>query len=200
MRAFQLRHTQLMAARRALLRRLSDAEKAAVQCYTNLDPDRLGCGFQVNRALRSGSTEHADTVRALDAVFSKAGGAALPPSVHVLYRGVGADAALLGLPQPGTHVTMPTYLSTSHVLPRALFYAGGEVVLRFRVTRHWSARWFYSPNEEEVVLERGTAWRVLAVRVGVRVPRRATVHPRSPLTDHSDHVPLVVTMVDVVPA
>jgi hypothetical protein len=91
-------------------------------------------------------------------------------------------------------VTFRGFTSTSPLVSRALLY--GDVVLRMRVSSRLRS-WLFSAFEEEVVLPRGTRWRVAGVRRGVRRDPRMR-HPRDPDADYGAVFPARVTLVDLV--
>lgn len=132
----------------------------------------------------------------------------IPASVRTLYRGTrfenlaivdagGAHRRCEGPPQTGALVQIDAFASTSFALARSLLYAR-TVLLRFDVGGQWrGARWVYSPLEEEVIIDRGTTWRVVRVWRDVPVPAACTVHPRQPSLSLAGAVVPVVTVIDL---
>jgi hypothetical protein len=183
---------ELSASMRSL--RLTRDQRAALRCYVNLRTSQGdGCGYQMNRALRDSPHGGPDVPHALQQTISNLDDAidanrhAIP--IRYLFRGVG------GKFKTGDVLTMKSFLSTSPLVSRALMYGG--VILRLRVNLKL-LHWLFSPNEEEVVVARGSRWRVTRVRTDVR-PDPNMRHPRDPTNPAhaTDVFSARVTLVDL---
>jgi hypothetical protein len=156
----------------------------------------------VNAALRNGDNRfsayyaYGRQVRAaLDSAFAKM--TQQPPPVCTLFRGVRSWPGIVL--RQGSRLRLPGYTSTSHVLARALMYASDLLmVVRVADATGWNCRWFYSHNEDEVVLDRGSVWRIVRVLKDMEIPERVTRHPAHPTEDIV--APAHVTVVELHPA
>lgn len=190
-------HESLMRTRRSLLRRLQPMERDALACYANLDSGRAGCGFEMNRELRSsgrGNRLLMERIAGMDGVFAKAN-RTLPDPIRYLYRG--EMMSTKRIPTVGSMYADPAYLSTSPLLARALMYAGTPTPAILMYDLAGDTRWVYSPNEEEVILCRGIRWRVERVLRNVKVDPRMSRHPRDPETDLCAIIPSHITVIVV---
>lgn len=194
--AWLVAHKSLMRNRRSPPRRLDPVERDVLSCYINLDMQNAGCGFTINRQLRSqgrGDPVITERIACMDGVLNKS--RPLPDSIRYLYRGI-SGKSIRKIPAVGSVYADAAYMSTSPLLPRALLYAGrNPVILRIDTENLKST--VYSPNEEEIVLDRGIIWRVTSVHRNIRVDPRMARHPRDPDTDLSYIIPQRVTVIDL---
>jgi hypothetical protein len=178
----------LKRLRSAHRRRMSAEQREAVDLYTNMREP--GAGMRLNEVIRAG--ERRRVTSALDAAI-RSSRMSLPSNVPfppVLFRGVsGAGARHIARFAEGARVRMDGYLSTTFMPFQAMLYAGRPcclLELRFggTVTQPMpqDCPCVYSPDEDEIVLPRGTTW----VYVGRRMWTPATddpslLHPTMPV-------------------
>ena len=176
-RAYEARREELMRARAASRRRMGPDLRAAVDAYANLRGD--GAGFAINRAaILNGTTaaETRDLVLAVDAALSFGGRGGRTSSGEPLFRGLGGEYGRRlaeRWTRPGTAVTFPGFLSTSFMPVTPLLYASPTLL----VLRSHGLPFYFAPREDELVLPRGTRWRL--VKRYRATPTRASLnHPR----------------------
>ncbi len=179
--------TALKRMRVNLRRRLTDGEKESIDAYANLALPVPG--FVMNRLLRSLPPRAARAVvtaarkyiALLDSAMSK--GYAFPnDAVKVVYRGV--SRAEVARWKVGSVRTFPAFMSTSFRPAHAFMYQKCcVIVVRGSGSAGSATRFVYSPNEEELVFDRGTKLRLMSVR-RVRTAPAFWKHPSYPLEDH----------------
>lgn len=176
----------LKRVRTNLRRRLTPDEKRAVDTYANLVVPRAG--FVMNMILRGAPLNGVDepTVRAakeciphLDAVMAKA--RFFPTEdIGVVYRGV-AQGEVEGW-KVGDTRTSKGFVSTSFLPARAFLYQGCCIVVIDASGGEGRTKFVYSPNEEELILDRGTRLRLESVRT-VKATTALFKHPKYPVSD-----------------
>ena len=175
----------LMRMRANLRRRLTADEKESIDAYANLiDP---APGFVMNRILRSlPLSEPRSTIdvakhyiKYLDAALAKA--YEFPNKhVKVLYRGV--RRAEVARWSPGTVRTFKAFMSTSYLPAQAFIYQRCCVIVVHGSGVH-KTKFVYSPNEDEIVLDRGTKLRLLSIKK-VKTTQDFWKHPHIPIEHH----------------
>ena len=164
-----------------LRRRLTQDEKDAIFAYAN-----EFFGFDINRLLRSEPISKGRSIEAtkryianLDAAMAKA--YSFPNDVvKVVYRGTSMEE-VAGW-DVGTVRTFKTFLSTSFQRARALLYQKCCVIVIRGSKNGVTAKFVYSPTEEELVLDRGTSLVLKAIRT-VKTTVRTWKHPDYPASD-----------------
>lgn len=166
----------LMRARAAHRRRMDAEQRAVVDRYFNALEDAYA--QRLNRRLRTrdGCAPWCRDVRLLDAAFQLP---ACPPAPPTLYRGLRQLRQGTQL-RVGQRVHFRGFLSCSILPLQACLYsepapAGMLLVLQLNESR---IPGLFSPTEDEVVLPRGTAWRVQAVTPALPLTREVLRHPR----------------------
>jgi len=174
-RARRLRRMSRMSGGMLLLRALTG--------YANVVDSEPGIGKAMNHLLWTGRTRRdlgypaallLKRIAQMDAALHVE--PALTPPL-TLYRGV--DGRDLTGWRTGSERVFPAFLSTSFMPVQALLYAGmctHPTVLVLRVDPATACA--YLPKEDEVVLERGTRWRLVRRLVRLTPRPSAYVHPR----------------------
>ena len=180
---------ELKRMRSNLRRRLTADEKESIDAYANLiEPVP---GFVMNRllrgrALRPGTQQ--DVVNAakryitlLDSAMAKA--YHFPNEhVQVVYRGV--RRAEVARWFPGNVRTFKGFMSTSHLPAHAFFYQKCcVIVVRGSGVDGPNVKYVYSPNEDELVLDRGTTLRLVSIKQ-VKTTPAFWKHPDIPIEYH----------------
>ena len=178
-RAYEARREELMRARAASRRRMGPGLRAAVDAYANLRGD--GAGFAINRAAILDGKAAAgarDAVLAVDAALSSACGVrgGRTSRGEPLFRGLGGEYGRRlaeRWTRPGTAMAFPGFLSTSFMPVTPLLYASPTLL----VLRSHGLPFYFAPREDELVLPRGTRWR-LVKRYRATPTRASLSHPR----------------------
>jgi hypothetical protein len=170
-----------------LRRRLTEDEKESIDAYANLiEPVP---GFVMNRLLRSqaqrpGTPRHVVEaarryIPLLDSAMTKA--YSFPNDyVHVVYRGV-SRVEVSGW-KVGSVRTFKAFMSTSFIPAHSFLYQKC-CILVIRGSPGAAAQFVYSPNEEELVLDRGTKLRLKSVRQ-VKTTPAFFKHPKIAIEEH----------------
>lgn len=178
----------LSRMRANLRRRLTANEKESIDAYANLiEPVP---GFVMNRILRC-QPQRVGTPRyvvdaakryipLLDSAMAKSYDF---PNDHVkvVYRGV--RRAEVARWTPGSVRTFKAFMSTSYLPAHAFFYQKCCVIVVRGSADGAKTKFVYSPNEDELVLNRGTKLRLVSVK-DVKTTPTFWKHPDFPIEDH----------------
>lgn len=170
-----LKKRRVLMRLRAAHRRSTPDVVFAADAYANLT-EPLGEGFRMNRALQSNGGpplvgKMGELVRCMDRAISTS-----PfrfPSKHVgeyLFRGISKED--FSRIKKNEVIDFPSYLSTSFMVVSPLLYAsGGLLLLKAQI----DLPCLFAPNEDEIILPRGTKWRVIGAEKQVRIN---VAHPK----------------------
>jgi hypothetical protein len=190
----------LMKGRARHRRTLGGAARDAVDAYFNEHAD--GCAMKLNRCLmRQGAC--APSLRRLTRLLDDALASAspVPPTVEVLYRGLRGPvgrALLDGWRAVGSERRFAGFLSCSFMPLQALLYCQEDGCL-LRMHLAGDEAHLFGPTEDEIMLPRGSTWRLLRRRLVRTVPARAggMYHPADSRRDYAHIVPRRVWCLDV---